>query len=646
MIVEIGIDGIRTMSESPTDRFEMSESQPSHFEKHRHAKLGFLEREIEKPRIVLVGNPNVGKSLVFNHLSGLYVDVSNYPGTTVELVKGSYQHFAVYDTPGIYGVSSLNDEERVARDIILEADLILNIVDATHLERDLFLTQQLIDMGKKVIVVLNFMDEVRRQRIEISLDRLSHFLGVKVIPTIAVKKTGFDELERAITGAREGTQRQELHALLHSMLSMVGTQAEALLILEGDPYVARRHGVPAGNYQERIYIDRRNRVNYIVNQILIDRSIRMNLSAILGRLALRPLTGIPMIAAALYLLYLFVGKLVAQDVVDFTENHIGTALWEPWIRSLVGSLTNWPAWLEALLIGEFGVLTMTTTYLLFLLLPLVIGFYVALSLLEDSGYLPRLATLVDRSLNFLGLNGRAVIPLILGFGCVTSATITTRLLGSEREKTIATTILQFAIPCSAQLAVIAALLAGAGFGAMLIYAIVILLVLIAIGTILNRVLKGESAPLLIDLPPMRMPRPRNVFRKTSVRTYQFMKEATPWFFVGALVVGILQITGLLEVWQRLLVPLTTGWLQLPPEAATTFVMGIVRRDFGAAGLYGMTLSPMQVVVALVTITLFVPCIASLMVMLKERGMKEGLAIWAGTWIVAFGVGGLVSQILI
>jgi ferrous iron transport protein B len=634
------------MSADINGQFEMNESQPSHFEKHRHMKLGFLERELEKPTIVLVGNPNVGKSLVFNHLSGLYVDVSNYPGTTVDLVKGSYKHYVVFDTPGIYGISSLNDEERVARDIILEADIIINVVDATHLERDLFLTQQLIDTGKKVIVALNFMDEVRKQRIEINIDRLSHFLGVDVIPTIAVQKAGFDELEKAIARAREGTQRQELHALLHSMLSMVGSQAEALLILEGDPYVARRHGVPAGPYQERIYIDRRNRVNYIVNQVLVDRSTRVNLSAVLGRLAMRPLTGIPMIAVALYLLYLFVGKLVAQDIVNFTEGHIGEALWEPWVRSFIGSLTDWPAWLETILIGEFGVLTMTVTYLLFLLLPLVIGFYVALSLLEDSGYLPRLATLVDRLLNFLGLNGRAVIPLILGFGCVTSATITTRLLGTEREKTIATTILQFATPCSAQLAVIAALLAGAGFAAMLDYAIVILLVYIAIGTLLNKLLKGESAPLLIDLPPMRMPRLRNILRKTSVRTYQFMKEATPWFFVGAFVVGVMQVTGLLEVWQRALVPLTTRWLQLPPKAATAFVMGIVRRDFGAAGLYSMALSPMQVVVALVTITLFVPCIASLMVMLKERGLKEGLLIWAGTWIVAFAVGGLVSQILI
>src|SRR3972149_2377837 len=217
---------------------------------------------------------------------------------------------------------------------------------------------------------------------------------------------------------------------------------------------------------------------------------------------------------------------------------------------------------------------MTTTYHIFLLLPLVIGFYVALSLLEDSGYLPRLAALVDRSLNFLGLNGRAVIPLILGFGCVTMATITTRLLGSEREKTISTSILQFAIPCSAQWAVVAALLTGAGFAAILIYSGTIFTVFVLIGTILHRTLPGKTSPLLIDLPPMRFPRFDNVVRKTAYRAYFFMKEATPWFFAGALGVGIMQVTGLLTVWQDILAPLTTGWVQLPRGAGTAFAVGV------------------------------------------------------------------------
>jgi len=305
-----------------------------------------------------------------------------------------------------------------------------------------------------------------------------------------------------------------------------------------------------------------------------------------------------------------------------------------------------PLWWNDILVGEFGIITMTTTYLAFLLLPLVIAFYLTLAIMEDSGYLPRLATMVDRNLTYLGLNGRAVIPLILGFGCVTSATITTRLLSTQREKTIATAILQFAIPCSAQLAVIAALLAGAGFGPMLLYIVVILSVLIAIGTLLNKTLNDKSAPLLLDLPPMRLPRLNNVIRKTFFRTYHFMKEASGWFFLGALVVGIAQITGILGVLQQLLIPVVTHWLQLPPEAATAFIMGVVRRDFGAAGLYHMTLNPLQITVALIVITLFVPCIASLMVMMKERGWKEGFAIWLGTWIAAFAVGGIVSQIIL
>jgi len=616
-----------------------------HREQHRHVELGFLQQDLSVAKIVLVGNPNVGKSLIFNALSGLYVDVSNFPGTTVEIERGRYKGFELFDTPGIYGVSSFNDEERVARDIILTADIVLNVVDGTHLERDLFLTQQLIDMGKKMTVLVNFMDEVEKHRIDIDLDRLSHFLGVDVFPITAINGIDPQLIDLAVSSAREGTQRRELHSYLHSMLSMMGSQGEALLVLEGDETVADRHGVAVGLRREELYVDRRNRVNYIVNQILRDIHPHNRFSELLGRWSVNPITGVPLLLLVLYCAYLFVGKLVAQDIVGFTEGEIGKNLWEPWIRGVVGSLMPLSSWLGSLLVGEFGVITLTTTYLLFLLLPLVAAFYIALSILEDSGYLPRLATMVDRGLGFLGLNGRAVIPLILGFGCVTSATITTRLLNTEREKTIATAILQFAIPCSAQIAVIAALLAGAGFGVMILYTVVIVAVLISVGTVLNRMLKGSPEPLLLDLPPLRLPKSKNVMRKTYIRTSQFMKEAAVWFFAGALAVGIADVTGALEFLQKAIMPLTTRWLQLPPEAATAFIMGVVRRDFGAAGLYQMNLEPFQILVALITITLFVPCVASLMVMMKERGLKEGLVIWASTWVVAFFIGGVVSQIV-
>ncbi len=668
---------------------------------HRHVDTGaaaFLSQT--KTKLVLVGNPNVGKSVFFNHLTGLYVDVSNFPGTTVEISHGEHPRYAVYDTPGIYGVSSFNDEERVARDIILEADVILNVVDAVHLERDLFLTLQLIDMGKKIAVCLNMMDEAKQRGISIDLEELSNRLGVPVLPTTAIRKAGFDRLEAHITQACPGNSDPSLHRRLHDLLDRVGSQAEGLMVLEGDEVVAERHGVPPGADRELIYVDRRNRVNRLLDKVMTATERKRTLSSALGRISISPIMGLPFLAVVLYAIYLFVGVFIAQDVVGFTEGTLGNRNFEPFVKDLVTSFTGAEITVEkvgldsageeiatdtrtfdfpdgtnanpalaaqmesyrngglnnlsykfhspvaVVFFGEFGAVSMTVTYLLFLLLPLVLGFYLSLSILEDSGYLPRLATFVDRSLNGIGLNGRAIIPLILGLGCVTMATITTRLLGTDREKRIATTILQFAIPCSAQLAVIAALLATAGLKATLIYSAVILSVFVGIGTALDRVLPGKSSPLLLDLPPMRMPRLRNVFQKTWVKTVAFMKEATPWFFIGALAVSIMQVTGLLQMWVDLLAPITTSWLKLPAEASTAFVMGLVRRDFGAAGLYAMNLSPMQVVVALTTITLFVPCIASLMVMLKERGTREGLVIWAGSWVMAFGIGGIVALILL
>ncbi|MBI4529482.1 MAG: ferrous iron transport protein B [Deltaproteobacteria bacterium] len=616
-----------------------------HVDGHRHAGPG--STPVPGPtRVALVGNPNVGKSLFFNYLSGMYVEVSNYPGTTIEYTRGRYRDFEIFDTPGVYGISSFSDEEKVTREIVLHTDVVLNIVDAPHLERDLFLTQQLIDMGKKVSVFLNLMDEAKKIGVEIDTKRLADCLGVPVFESTATTRGGFDQIDSAIEEARRGHQEPSLHQKLHSMLTMTGSEAEALLVLEGDEVVAERHGLKPGKERESLYIARRNRVNGIINLVLSDKNVRPRLATLIGRWASNVWTGVPMLLGALYLIYLFVGRLIAQDLVGFTEEKLGQELWEPWIRGITTQYIPPDSWLATILVGEFGVATMTITYLVFLLLPLVIAFYLSLAVMEDSGYLPRLATLVDRALNAIGLNGCAVIPLILGFGCVTMATITTRLLGSEREKRISTSILQFAIPCSAQLAVVAALLAKAGFGAVLIYSVTIFSTFVMIGTVLHRTLPGESTALLIDLPPMRLPRLDNIVRKTAYRTYYFMKEAMPWFFAGALGVGILQVTGLLTLWQNALAPLTVGWLQLPPGAATAFVMGMVRRDFGAAGLYELSLTSHQIVVALVTITLFTPCIASLMVMLKERGTKEASIVWAGTWIAAFVIGGILSQILI
>lgn len=652
----------------------------------------------KKEKVVLVGNPNVGKSCIFNYMSGMYVDVSNFPGTTVSITRSNYNDKELYDTPGIYGVSSFNDEEKVTKEIILDAGIIINVVNSLHLERDLFLTLQLIDMGKKVTVLLNFADEITKRKIKINSKALSELLGVEVIETSAVTKSGFDKLQYAIDNARVGNQQLDLRFMFQDLIDQSVPQQEALLILEGDEETAKKYGIPNGtpDQRESIYIGRRNRVNEIVDQIEYEDSKKGEFFNRIGRLSLNPLTGIPILAFMLFLVYLFIGDLVSQQIVDFTENRLGKELFEYNTKSFVADHTpvtidvsildedenpvdsrsfSFPEGkgsneqlrmefenyskqpgassefhfgnpLFRLFFGEFGVITMTITYLLFLLLPLVTGFYFVMAILEDSGYLPRLATMLDRTFNKVGLNGRAVIPIMLGFGCITMANITTRLLGSEREKSIVTAILQFVIPCSAQLAVITVLLSGAGLKPLIIFIFVIATVLITLSTILNKLLPGESTPLLIDLPMMGIPKMSNVMKKTYYRTWGFMKEAGFWFFVGALAIGIFEITGVLNFWQDLLAPLTTSWLKLPKEAATAFVMGMVRRDFGAAGLFDISLTSMQITVAIITITLFVPCIASFVVMLKERGLKEGLLVWAGTWVTAFLIGGIVAQIVI
>lgn len=595
-------------------------------------------------QVVLVGNPNVGKSVVFGFLTGRYAEISNYPGTTVEVSRGRFGDAEVLDTPGIYGVSSFNDEERAARDIILGGDVLLNVVDALHLERDLFLTRQLIDMGKSLVVALNFMDEARKAGLRIDTGRLSRELGVEVVPTAAVRGEGLGRLREALGDARPGREVPSLRPLLGPLEGVGLSRAESLLAVEEDSFVCGRRGIEPGGHREQLYLERRALVNGIVSAAVRTEGLSSSLRERLGRAAVNPLTGIPLMGAVLYLVYRVIGVLVAGDVVGFTEERLMQGLYEPWIRSLLSAVLPAGSIPEALLTGEFGLLTMTITYLVGLLLPLVTGFYLCLSTMEDSGYLPRLATLVDRLMTAVGLNGRAVIPLILGFGCVQLGTITTRLLATGREKTIAASLLNFAIPCSAQIGVIAGMLAAAGGWITAAYGVVIFTVLAALGTLLDRTLPGASSPLLIDLPPLRLPRPSNVMRKTAVRTWFFMREATPWFVAGSLLVAVLEVSGGLSLWQRGLAPLLEGWLRLPGDASTVFVMGLVRRDFGAAGLTGLALSPVQVLTALVVITLFVPCIASLMVLFKERGWREAALIWFGSWVSAFAVGGLVVRI--
>lgn len=618
---------------------------------HSNAQISMGLYHKDQKTIVLAGNPNVGKSVFFNAFTGLYVDVSNFPGTTVDISHGKYKDYIVIDTPGVYGVSSFNDEERVARDVILQGDIIINVVDAVHLERDLFLTQQLIDMGKPMIIALNMMDDVKRNGLAIDVSKLSNLLGVPIIPTVAPKKIGFQELVHSLEQARPGNPIEDLMEPMKDIVTKIPNTAEALLILEQDEHVKERHQmVDYPGYREKIYQLRREKVNAIVDQVVSETSRGASFKTKLSRWMLKPITGFPILFVTLGLMYYFLGVIFAQTIVDFTEGVVMGQYYYNFILRLLSPLFQEGSFWYHLFIGEFGLFTMVPIYILGLLLPLVVGFYFLLSILEDSGYLPRIAALVDKGLMKLGLNGRAIIPIILGFGCVTMATMTTRILGSKRERFIATMLLGLAIPCSAQLGVITGMMGSLGIGYFILYFVTIFLVFGIVGALLNRFLPGKSTDLLIDIPPLRLPKAKNVFSKMYSKSIQFLKEATPLFILGAVGITIMDHFHILTLIQDITAPLTETLLKLPRESATAFIMGIIRRDFGAAGLFDLAnqglLSPAQTLVSLVVITLFVPCIAAILIIFKERSWQESVAIWIGSFVIAFAVGGLLAQILI
>ncbi len=646
--------------------------------------------------IVLAGNPNVGKSVIFNALTGLSADVSNYPGTTIDIAQGRLGEDAIADTPGVYGISSLNDEERAARRMILEADRVINVVSALSLDRDLFLSLQLIDMGKPLIVVINQWDEALQRGIAIDVGLLSERLGVPVMHCVAVENRGISEIGELVKQARVGNIRAELIEKLQPVLDRDIDQSRALLILENDEKTIEECNHRSDNLRTSIYSERRRLVDEVVDDCVSESSKTTKFSVKLGRFLLHPVYGgIIALLTCYFIFYQVLGVWIAGNLVDLTEKKTMRVYYEPVVRELVAkfapceitindkmfgfpagtlSSADTPALESAIasvspdevkydfwkfrsnllsiignvLVGEYGILTLTVTYLLGLLMPLVIGFYLGLSLLEDSGYLPRLAVLVDRLMNKIGLNGRAIIPLILGLGCVTMATITTRLLTTNREKLIATALLGIAIPCSAQLGVVSGTLARSGGGAAwAVYGGLVFGILAVSGLLLNKILPGKSQALLIDLPPMRLPRWDNVAKKTWKKSFAFLKESAPMFCLAGFVVTVAQMVGLLDWFVTALQPLVVHWLKLPndPRIPTTFILGIVRRDFAAFGLTEVALTAAQAVTAMIVITLFVPCIATVGVMIKERGPKVAFTIWIGSWLCAFLVGGILAFVL-
>lgn len=644
-------------------------------------------------KIALIGHPNVGKSVIFHKLTGQFVTVSNYPGTTLEIARGTAREIPdtiLLDTPGVVTFPPQTEDEQVTAKLLLNIPLrgILQVGDAKNIRRTLLLTVQLAEMGVPLILSLNMMDEAMKRGLEINHAQLASCLHIPVIPTTAIRGFGVKEilekLQDPIKPDFHLEYPKDIEEALEEICSRIASsdtnpeqvsklsispRAIALLWLAEDPVTDEwlRNHIEEDIYnylvtiREQLQSTRNDTLAGTIQNVrlefikqVVDLSMvryspqAIRLSDKISRLTLHPIWGTFILAGVLFSLYWFVGVFGAGILVDFFEGVLFGEYINPWVTSLITN-SPLPTLISDLLVGEFGLWTMGMTYALALILPIVTTFFFAFGILEDSGYLPRLSALSNRFFQSMGLNGKAVLPIVLGLGCVTMAALTTRVLSNRRERILVTLLLALAIPCSAQLGIIMGMLAGISIGAAMIWGGVILLVLFVVGWLAAKLLPGDRSPLLVELPPMRVPTLSNVIAKTVARMEWYLKEVIPLFLFGTFIMFLLSQTGILESIIRSVEPLVTGWLGLPPNASAAFLMGFLRRDFGATGLFVMqsqgALTPAQVVVAMVTITLFVPCVASVMVIAKERGWRTAVSVILIVFPLAFLVGGLLYRVL-
>lgn len=651
---------------------------------HVHSAHLLKEKNRGKlPLSVLVGNPNVGKSVIFGLLTGRYVTVSNYPGTTVEVASGratlGKERNVVIDTPGVNNLVPMSEDERVTRDILLGRGIraVIQVADAKNLRRSLVITLQLAEMGLPVVLALNMFDEAKSRGISIDVGALSRLLGIPVIATIATQRRGINQLSRAVASAKVSDFRvryadsiEEAIGKIERFLpeTSISNRAVALMILSGDSTIYDKldgfcpedktqiskivsqletsYGEPLGYFINRTRI---SVIDRILSQVMVTRGQAAPGWVVrLGMLTMHSVWGLPFVALTLWLMYEFIGRFGAGTLVNLLEVKAFGHYINPFCAHLADKTIPYPL-VRDLLVGRYGIISMGFTYAFGIILPVVGTFFLAFGVLEDSGYLPRLAIMTNRIFKSMGLSGKAILPIVLGLGCDTMATLTARVMETRKERIIVTLLLALAVPCSAQLGVILGLLGGLSAKAVLIWLGTVLGVMFLAGVLASKVIPGKCSDFLLEIPPLRVPQISNILAKTGARIQWYLKEAVWLFIVGTLVLFFLDKVGALTFLERAASPLIVKILSLPPETTDAFIIGFLRRDYGAAGLYVLAkkgaLDPVQIVVSLVTMTLFIPCFANFLMIVKERGFKVAGLMLAFIFPFAFLVGGVLNMIL-
>ncbi|MGI5876396.1 MAG: FeoB small GTPase domain-containing protein [Dethiobacteria bacterium] len=567
-------------------------------------------------KIVLVGNPNVGKSVVFSQLTGARVMISNYPGTTVEFTRGELKigdkTYDILDAPGTYSLNPTCRAEEVTAELVRQADLIINVVNATNLERNLFLTTQLLEQNVPMVVSLNMIDEAAYKGIEVNVRRLEELLGIPVIPTVAISGVGLKELVLSITRARKVNKKPLNDSERWSLVGELVGKVQK---------VTHRH---------RTWLEA------------------------LEEASLKPLTGIPLAALILFLAFkviIGVGEFVHEELF---VNLIFERFYGPlivklstflqgsiWHDILVGKLINGEIHFEE----SFGLLTTGVFVSFGLVLPFLVIFYLVLGILEDSGYLPRLAVMLDKLMHRLGLHGYAIVPMILGFGCKVPAVLAARNLDSRRERFIACTILAVAVPCMAQMALIFGLVGRYGGAYLAVVFATLFLIWSALGLLIDQAMPGYTPSMVIEIPPYRLPHLNSQLKKLAMRMNHFICHAIPYIFGGIFFINILYTIGVIDFLGVIFAPIVKGLLGLPEETVSALLVGFLRKDVAVAMLEPFNLTASQFVTGTVVLATYFPCVATFTILLRELGVRD-MFYSALIMLTTAGVSGIALNLLL
>lgn len=569
-------------------------------------------------RVFLVGNPNVGKSVLFRRLTGMYAIASNYSGTTVELATGKVRVGGrvaeVTDLPGTYSLEPGNDAERITAKLLsgLEKDdVIVAVLDSTNLERSLGLTIELANLQRPMVVALNLWDEAAHTGVKIDVALLEEMLGLPCVPLVAVTGEGVKALVDSLPTAR----------------------------------APRRTFDAAWRWDE---------VGRIVNAVQVVTHRHHTLLERLGDASLKPLAG-SIIALVVLGASFETIRLIGEGSIRWILEPLFNGIWSPLMLRVSGWLGG-SGFAHSLLIGglvdgtvdcgqSFGLLTTGLFVPFGAVLPYVFAFYLVLSVLEDCGYLPRLAVIADRFMHTVGLHGMGIVPMLLGFGCNVPGVLAGRIMESKRERFICITLIAIAVPCVAKVAMIVALAAPHGTRALAIIFGTLAALWLVLGLILGRTAKAQRMELFLDVPPYRVPYLQGLVQKVWIRVASFLLEAVPFVLVGVLLVNLLYYFKVVELIGRIASPFIVGFLGLPAAAAMALVVGFLRKDVAVGMLIPLGLSARQTIVASVVLAIYFPCVATFVVILKELGIVGTLKATAIMAASVLAVGGLLNLAL-